>query len=128
MSPVATLVERATRFLMLVALPAGNHRADVVADALAAKITTLPAALRRTLTWNQGQEMAAHARFTIATGIQVYFCDPKSPWPAPSPCTSTAACTTSASAEPTPEPASSCSSRTSTSESSQPPQANSCAN
>ena len=80
MSPLATLVERSTRFLMLVALPAGNHRADVVADALAAKITTLPAALRRTLTWDQGQEMAAHARFTIDTGIQVYFCDPKSPW------------------------------------------------
>jgi transposase, IS30 family len=79
MSPVATLVERSTRFLMLVALPHG-HRADLVADALAAKITTLPAALRRTLTWDQGQEMAAHARFTVDTGIQVYFCDPKSPW------------------------------------------------
>ena len=80
MSPVATLVERSTRFLMLVALPAGNHRADVVADALAAKITTLPVALRRSLTWDQGHEMAAHARFTVDTGIEVYFCDPKSPW------------------------------------------------
>ncbi len=79
MSPVATLVERSTRFLMLIALPHG-HRADLVADALAAKITTLPAALRRTLTWDQGQEMAAHARFTLDTGIQVSFCDPKSPW------------------------------------------------
>jgi IS30 family transposase len=79
MTPVATLVERSTRFLMLVALPDG-HRADLVADALAAKITTLPAALTRTLTWDQGNEMAAHARFTKDTGIAVYFCDPKSPW------------------------------------------------
>ena len=79
MSPVATLVERSTRFVMLVALPHG-HRAELVADALAAKITTLPAALTRTLTWDQGHEMAAHARFTSQTGIAVYFCDPKSPW------------------------------------------------
>jgi IS30 family transposase len=79
MSPVATLVERSTRFVMLVALPNG-HKADLVADALAAKITTLPAALTRTLTWDQGNEMAAHARFTEETGIEVYFCDPKSPW------------------------------------------------
>ena len=79
MSPVATLVERSTRFLMLVALP-GGHKADVVADALAAKITTLPAALTRTLTWDQGHEMAEHVRFTKQTGIEVYFCDPRSPW------------------------------------------------
>ncbi len=79
MSPVATLVERSTRFVMLVALPDG-HKADVVADALATKIRTLPAALTRTLTWDQGHEMAAHARFTEETGIEVYFCDPKSPW------------------------------------------------
>ena len=79
MTPVATLVERSTRFLLPVALPAG-HRAELVAEALAAKITTLPAALTRTLTWDQGQEMAEHDRFTIATGIEVYFCDPKSPW------------------------------------------------
>ena len=78
MSPVATLVERSTRFVMLVALPDG-HKADLVADALAAKITTLPAALTRTLTWDQGHEMAEHVRFTEATGIEVYFCDPKSP-------------------------------------------------
>jgi IS30 family transposase len=79
MSPVATLVERSTRFVMLVALPNG-HKANLVADALAAKITTLPAALARTLTWDQGHEMAEHVRFTQETGIEVYFCDPKSPW------------------------------------------------
>jgi IS30 family transposase len=80
MSPVATLVERSTRFVMLVELPGGHHKADVVADALAAKITTLPAALTRTLTWDQGHEMAQHLRFTTQTGVAVYFCDPKSPW------------------------------------------------
>ena len=78
MSPVATLVERSTRFVMLVALP-GGHKADLVADALAAKITTLPAALTRTLTWDQGHEMAEHVRFTEETGIEVYFCDPSHP-------------------------------------------------
>jgi IS30 family transposase len=79
MSPIATLVERSTRFVMLIALPDG-HKADVVADALAAKITTLPEALKRSLTWDQGNEMAEHARFTEQTGVEVYFCDPKSPW------------------------------------------------
>ncbi|MFF0610006.1 IS30 family transposase [Nocardia tengchongensis] len=78
-SCIATLVERSTRFLMLVALPDGK-RADLVATALAAKIVTLPTALRRTLTWDQGFEMAEHARFTVATGVPVYFCDPNSPW------------------------------------------------
>ena len=80
MSPVATLVERSTRFAILVALPGGNHKAEAVADALAAAITTLPKQLTRSLTWDQGHEMADHAPFTLATGIQVYFCDPKSPW------------------------------------------------
>jgi IS30 family transposase len=79
MSPVATLVERSTRYLMLVGLPDG-HRADLVADALAGAIMTLPRQLTRSLTWDQGHEMAAHARFTVDTGIAVYFCDPKSPW------------------------------------------------
>jgi IS30 family transposase len=80
MSPVATLVERSTRFLMLVALPGGNHKADAVADALAAAVMTLPQQLTKSLTWDLGHEMAQHQRFTIATGIEVYFCDPKSPW------------------------------------------------
>jgi IS30 family transposase len=80
MSPVATLVERSTRYLLLVRLPGGNHQADAVAEALAAAITTLPQQLTRSLTWDLGHEMAQHQRFTTATGIQVYFCDPKSPW------------------------------------------------
>jgi IS30 family transposase len=80
MSPVATLVERSTRYLMLVALPGGNHQADAVANALAAAITTLPTQLTKTLTWDLGHEMAQHQRFTVETGVQVYFCDPKSPW------------------------------------------------
>jgi len=79
MRAIATLVERKTRFVMLIALPAG-HAADVVADALAAKIVELPDQLRRSLTWDQGKEMASHARFTDETGVPVYFCDPRSPW------------------------------------------------
>jgi IS30 family transposase len=79
MKAIATLVERKTRFVMLVALPNG-HAADVVADALAKKIVELPEQLRRSLTWDQGKEMASHARFTDETGVPVYFCDPRSPW------------------------------------------------
>jgi IS30 family transposase len=79
-SAVATLAERTSRYCMIIALPGGRHSADVVADALAAHMTTLPAALRRSLTWDCGNEMAAHATFTIATGIPVYFADPHSPW------------------------------------------------
>jgi len=79
MKAIATLVERTTRFVMLIALPDG-HRADVVADALAHKIVELPDQLRRSLAWDQGKEMASHARFTNETGVPVYFCDPRSPW------------------------------------------------
>jgi IS30 family transposase len=75
---VATLVERHSRFVMLVGLPA-SHTADVVADALAAKISELPAQLRRSLTWDQGKEMAQHSRFTVASGVPVFFCDPRRP-------------------------------------------------
>jgi IS30 family transposase len=78
-STVATLVERKSRFAMLVRLP-GSHTADVVADALAEAIATLPEQLRRSITWDQGKEMAEHARFSVATGVPVYFCDPRSPW------------------------------------------------
>jgi len=79
MTAVATLVERKTRFVMLIGLPNG-HTADVVADALAAKIVELPEQLRRSITWDHGKEMAQHARFSVATGVPVYFCDPRSPW------------------------------------------------
>lgn len=78
-SAIGTLVERQTRFVLLVALPAGRS-APAVRDALAARILTLPEQLRRTLTWDRGHEMAEHVRFTIDTGVQVYFCDPRSPW------------------------------------------------
>ena len=78
-SQVLTLAERASRFCLLIALPEGRT-ADKVADALADRIRTLPAALRRTLTWDRGAEMAAHADFTVATGVQVYFADPHAPW------------------------------------------------
>jgi IS30 family transposase len=76
---IATLVERSTRYCQLVALPEGIE-AERVADALAASIITLPAQLRRSLTWDQGQEMTEHRRFAIETGVDVYFCDPSSPW------------------------------------------------
>jgi transposase, IS30 family len=78
-SAIGTLVERQTRFVMLVALQQGRT-ADHVRAALASQITTLPAHLRRTLTWDRGKEMAEHARFTVDTGVAVYFCDPHSPW------------------------------------------------
>jgi len=75
---IATLVERQTRYLQLVALE--GTEAERVADALARSITTLPAQLRRSLTWDQGHEMSEHRRFSIETGVEVYFCDPRSPW------------------------------------------------
>jgi IS30 family transposase len=95
-SAIGTLVERTTRFTMLLHLPrlAGHgdaprikngpalagHGAEAVRDAITRSIITLPEALRRSLTWDQGAEMAQHERLKIDAGIQVYFCDPQSPW------------------------------------------------
>jgi IS30 family transposase len=93
-SAIGTLVERSTRFTMLLHLPppenrqprvhngppVTGHGGEHVRDAIAAAITTLPDQLRRSLTWDQGAEMAEHAKLRIQTGLQVYFCDPQSPW------------------------------------------------
>ena len=93
-SAIGTLVERTTRFTMLLHLPPmtgqgprvkngpalAGHGAEAVRDAIANTITTLPEQLRRSLTWDQGTEMAQHAQLRIQTGLPVYFCDPHSPW------------------------------------------------
>jgi IS30 family transposase len=95
-SAIGTLVERATRFTMLLHLPrlAGygegpranggtalsGHGAEAVRHAITRTIVTLPKELRRSLTWDQGTEMAQHSRLKVDAGIQVYFCDPRSPW------------------------------------------------
>jgi IS30 family transposase len=76
---VGTLVERTTRYVMLLHLPDGRS-ASGVEQAMRQAISTLPEQLRRSITWDQGKEMAYHARFTISTGVQVYFCDPHKPW------------------------------------------------
>jgi len=78
-SAIATLVERSTRYVLLARLE-GRHDAATTCAALTATIGRLPAQLRRSLTWDQGNEMADHATFTIATDVAVYFCDPHSPW------------------------------------------------
>jgi IS30 family transposase len=99
-SAIGTLVERTTRFTMLLHLPPmeghgsgprakngpplAGHGAEAVRDAIASTIITLPAQLRRSLTWDQGAEMASHAQLRIDTGIEIYFCDPHSPWQRPS--------------------------------------------
>jgi IS30 family transposase len=75
---IATLVERQSRFVLLIRVPTADS-ATVVA-ALARRVQQLPRALRQSLTWDRGKEMAQHAQFTIATDVQVYFCDPQSPW------------------------------------------------
>jgi IS30 family transposase len=77
-SNIATLVERHSRYVILVRLP--DRNAPTVARALARRIQTLPTSLKRSLTWDRGKEMAQHKAFTIATDVQVYFCDPRSPW------------------------------------------------
>jgi IS30 family transposase len=95
-SAIGTLVERTTRFTLLLHLPPmeghgtglhekngpalAGHGAQAVRDAIACTIITLPEQLRRSLTWDQGAEMAQHARLRVDTGLQVYFCDPHSPW------------------------------------------------
>jgi len=75
---IATLVERHSRYVLLVRIP--HFDSATVAQALARRVRTLPANLRRTLTWDRGRELAAHRSFTVATHVQVYFCDPRSPW------------------------------------------------
>ena len=93
-SAIGTLVERSTRFTMLLHLPPmegrgprqkngpalAGHGAEAVRDAIAASIATLPGQLRRSLTWDQGAEMASHPQLRIGTGLDIYFCDPHSPW------------------------------------------------
>jgi IS30 family transposase len=93
-SAIGTLVERSSRFTMLLHLPPPNdrkprvkngppvsgHGAEQVRDAIADAILTLPEQLRRSLTWDQGAEMAQHPQLRIDTGLHVYFCDPQSPW------------------------------------------------
>ena len=95
-SAVGTLVERTTRFTMLLHLPRmpghgegdrvqnrpalAGHGAEAVRDAIRCTIRTLPQQLRRSLTWDQGAELSQHAELRIATGVQVYFCNPHSPW------------------------------------------------
>ena len=76
---IGTLVERWSRYVMLFSLPDG-HTADAVRDALTATVQKLPEHLWKSLTWDQGKEMAQHAQFSVDTGVDVYFCDPKSPW------------------------------------------------
>jgi IS30 family transposase len=78
-STVGTLVERRTRYLLLLHLRDGRSAVSVE-DAMRRAMMTLPAELRQTVTWDQGAEMARHAEFTLATGIPIYFCDPHSPW------------------------------------------------
>ena len=95
-SAIGTLVERTTRFTMLLHLPRmpghgegarvkngpalAGHGAEAARDAIARTVATLPEALRRSLTWDQGAEMSQHAQLRIDTGLQVYFCDPRCPW------------------------------------------------
>lgn len=78
-SAIGTLVERRTRYTLLLALPHGRS-AEQVRRALTRRVRTLPTQLRRSLTWDQGKEMAEHVRFSVESGVQVYFCDPHSPW------------------------------------------------
>jgi len=78
-SQIGTMVERTTGFVMLLHLPE-DRTATTVADAMSAKVPEIPEVLRRSLTWDQGKEMALHTKITEATGLPIYFCDPHSPW------------------------------------------------
>lgn len=78
-SQIGTLVDRSTRYVLLVHLPC-DRTAETVRDALAATMATLPAELKRSLTWDQGSGMGLHHQFSLATDLPVYFCDPHSPW------------------------------------------------
>jgi IS30 family transposase len=78
-SAIGTLVERSTRYVVLLHLPDG-HGAEAVRDAMTTTIKTLPEHLWKSITWDQGTEMSQHARFSVDTGIDIYFCDPHSPW------------------------------------------------
>ena len=78
-SAIGTLVERTTGFVLLLHLT-GDHTAATLADAMSAKVPEIPEILRRSLTWDQGSEMALHTKITKATGLPIYFCDPHSPW------------------------------------------------
>jgi IS30 family transposase len=77
---MATLVERTSRYTVPVALPAGRRDATTTCDALITTVTGMPSQLIKTLTWDQGSEMAAHAAFSLATDVAVYFAHPHSPW------------------------------------------------
>ena len=79
MTAVGTLVERHSRYVILLKLPNG-HGSEAVRKAMTKRILTLPAQLRKSITWDQGKEMAQHVQFTVDTGVQIYFCDPHSPW------------------------------------------------
>ena len=78
-SAIGTLVERSTGFVLLLHLPEGTGAA-AVAEAMTTKMLQLPEQLRRSLTWDQGREMREHAQIAQATGLDIYFCDPHSPW------------------------------------------------
>jgi transposase, IS30 family len=82
-SAIGTLVDRASRFTILVHLPGRRHTCETVRDALVAAMAILPAQLRRSLTWDQGKEMALHDQIAGALGMPVFFCDPHSPWQRP---------------------------------------------
>jgi IS30 family transposase len=83
-SAIVTLVERTTRFTVLGHLPAGAHGAEVVHDAVINALRLVPPHMRKTLTWDQGKEMALHAKISKALSLPIYFCDPHSPWQRPS--------------------------------------------